>query len=185
MLMRCSDWSDRPSKLSLCHGAVCATSLSRRARPSSWQKIEERSPVTCCCVILRATRWHASIPLRSTRILGGWGWVLAFWRQRTKMPSVAVAGQFGLKFVIMPGRQFGCTKGRAIVVSGNIPTITKSVLSRCVSKSSFIRNHVAAGAQPLGKSGPLPESLLMVDIARGAVANRFESGYDESRRARL
>jgi hypothetical protein len=44
---------------------------------------------------------------------------------------------------------------------------------------------VAAGAQPLGKSGPLPESLLMVDIARGAVANRFESGYDESRRARL
>jgi hypothetical protein len=27
------------------------------------------------------------------------------------------------------------------------------------------------------------ESVFMVDIAAGAVANRFDTGYDESRRA--
>ena len=185
MSMRCSDWSGRPSKPSLCRGEVCATFLFRRTRPSSWRKIEERSLATCCCVFLRATRLHASIPLRSTGILGGWGWVHAFWRRRTKMQPVTVAGQFGSKSVIMPGRPLDCTNGRAIFVSGNIPNITKSALKRCVSKSCFIRNHAAVEASALDNSGSLHESLLAVDIASGAVAKRFESGYEESCRARL
>ena len=57
-------------------------------------------------------------------------------------------------------RRLDYTKGRAIVVSGNIRNITKTVLTRCVSKSSSSRNHASASASPLHKSGFAPPTAF-------------------------
>ena len=44
---------------------------------------------------------------------------------------------------------------------------------------------LAARIPPQTRLTPIRESVLMVDIAAGAVASRFDSGYDESRRLTL
>ena len=141
----------------------------------------QSSPAMRWCSIRRARSLPGSIRSRSPRISAGAASGRSCSRRRRRRRRRR--GRRAMRLEVhehndaAPSR---ATKSRAIGCSAGIAAIMTIAATRSASRSRSAPNR---GGHQQPRLTPVRESAFMVDIAAGAVANRFDSGYDESRRA--
>ncbi len=178
----CSRWSVRCSPAMCCRAAASVTSSPRRMPRCSLRRRAGNSPAMCLCCIRRDPGLPGSTRSRSRRTPPAAVSDRGSSRRRNRRQRGAAAAPCGLKCTITTHARLRVMRSRAIACSDGTMTIMTITATHCASKR---RSALSPAGPDVSRNGltPVPESVLMVDIMHGAVANRVASGYDDLRGA--